>query len=57
MSILKGKKTYIVSSLVTLLVVAKSMGYVKMSPEQWEAIFTLLGAGGLAAVRSALSGR
>lgn len=54
MNILKGKKTYLVSTLISLLIVAKSMGLVKMTPDQWEALFTILGASGLAAVRAAL---
>jgi hypothetical protein len=52
---LKGKKTYLLSTLVTLLVTAKAMGYLKMDPAQFEAILVLLGAGSIATLRASVN--
>ena len=54
MNVLKGKKTYLLATIATLLTVAQAQGFLKIDPDTLNAILVLLGAGGAASLRAAL---
>lgn len=54
LSKLDGKKTYITSVLVALYGVLEAFNVISFTPEQEQAVFTLLGAAFMVAVRDAI---
>lgn len=55
MSILNGKKSYIVAAVVAVVAVLNYLGY--LTPEVYQSVLGLLGAAGIYAVRNAIEGK
>ena len=55
MSVLKGKRTYIIAALVGVATAVHHLGFIDTA--LYQAILGFLGAGGLATLRAGVSGR